>query len=203
MSPAGSITRWIGQLKGGDGAAAAPLWERYRHRLIGLARARLHGRPFLGADEEDVALSAFHSFCREAMAGGFPQLADRKTLLPLLVLITVRKAIDLLVREGRVKRGGGKVRGESALPAAGSATDPPGMNQVACDDLTPDLAATAAAAVQRLLDLLPNENLRQAAQMRLDGYSNDEIAEKFQRSTVAIERWFNIIRQCWRNERPS
>jgi DNA-directed RNA polymerase specialized sigma24 family protein len=74
---------------------------------------------------------------------------------------------------------------------------------VAGDDLYPDLAAAAAAAVQHLLDLLPNENLRQAAQMRLDGYSNDEIAAMFQRSTVAIERWFNIIRQCWRDERPS
>ena len=45
--------------------------------------------------------------------------------------------------------------------------------------------------------------LRQAAQMRLGGYSNDEIAEKFQRSTVAIERWFTIIRQCWRKRGPS
>jgi DNA-directed RNA polymerase specialized sigma24 family protein len=203
MSPAGSITRWIGQLKGGDGAAAAPLWERYRHRLIGLARARLHGRPFLGADEEDVALSAFHSFCRGAQAGRFTQVSDRNNFWPLLVQITVRKAIDLLVREGREKRGGGKVRGESALPAAGSAADQPGMNQVACDDLTPHLAAAAADAVQRLLDALPKEYLRKAAQMRLDGYSNDEIAEKFQRSTVTIERWFDIIRQCWRDELPS
>jgi DNA-directed RNA polymerase specialized sigma24 family protein len=203
MTSAGSITRWIGQLKGGDGAAATPLWERYRARLISLARARLHGRPFLGEDEEDVALSAFHSFCRGALDGRFTQLSDRNNLWPLLVQITVHKAIDLLVREGRVKRGGGKVRGESAFPAAGSASDQPGINHVAGDDLPPDLAAAADDAVRRMLDLLPNENLRQAAQMRLGGYSNDEVAKKFQRSTVAIERWFTIIRQFWQKRGPS
>jgi DNA-directed RNA polymerase specialized sigma24 family protein len=203
MSPTGSITRWIGQLKGGDGAAATPLWERYRVRLIGLARARLHGHPFLGADEEDVALSAFHSFCRGAQAGRFTQLSDRNNLWPLLVQITARKAIDLLVREGRQKRGGGKVRGESALPAAGSATDQHGINQVVGDDLPPDLAAAAADAVQRLLDALPKEGLRAAARLRLEGYSNDEIAEKLECATVTVERWFDIIRRCWRERGAS
>jgi DNA-directed RNA polymerase specialized sigma24 family protein len=200
MSPAGSITNWIGQLKGGDGAAATPLWERYRTRLIGLARARLRSRPFLGADEEDVALSAFHSFCRAAQAGRFTELPDRDNLWPLLMKITVRKAADLLVREGRAKRGGGQVRGESALPEAGSATGPQGMNQAACDDLPPDLVAAAADALRRLLELLPTDYLREAARLRLDGYGNDEIAAKFQRSTVAIERWFNVIRRCWREK---
>lgn len=200
MSPTGSVTHWIARLKAGDGSAAGPLWERYRLRLIGLAHARLHGRPFLGADEEDVALSAFHSFWRAAQAGRFTQLSDRNDLWPLLVKITVRKAADLLVREGRAKRGGGQVRGESALPEAGSATGPQGMNRVAGDDLPPDLVAAAADALQRLLDLLPTDYLREAARLRLDGYSNEDIAAKFQRSTVAVERWFNIIRRCWREK---
>jgi DNA-directed RNA polymerase specialized sigma24 family protein len=203
MSLAGSVTGWIGQLKGGDGAAATPLLQRYQNQLIRVARARLRGRPFLGADEEDVALSAFDSFCRGAMAGGFPQLANRKALLPLLVRITVRKAIDLLVREARLKRGGGKVRGESALPAPGATTDSPGMNQVAGDDLPADLVAAADEAVRGLLDALPRENLRAAARLRLEGYSNDEIAEKLRCSTVTVERWFDLIRRIWRELRPS
>jgi DNA-directed RNA polymerase specialized sigma24 family protein len=203
MSPTGSVTNWIARLKAGDGSAAGPLWERYRLRLIGLARARLHGRPFLGADEEDVAISAFHSFWRGAQAGRFTQLSDRNNLWPLLALITVRKAADLLVREGRAKNGGLKVRGPSALPDAGSAADQQGMNQLAGDDLPPGLVAAAADALQRLLDLLPTDYLREAARLRLDGYSNEEIAAHFQRSTVAIERWFKMIRRCWREKGPS
>jgi DNA-directed RNA polymerase specialized sigma24 family protein len=198
MSPAGPVTHWIRRLKGGDAAAVALVLKRYYDRLIGVAHARLRGRPFLGANEEDVAQSAFHSFCRGAMAGRFTRLSDRDDLWPLLVRITVRKAIDLLVREGRAKRGGGKVRGESALPAAGSTTDQHGINQVADNDLPPDVVAAADEAFRRLLEVLPNDQLRQAAQMRLDGHSNEEIAAQFQRSTVCVERWFNIIRQCWR-----
>ena len=37
----GSVTRWIGELKAGDVAAAQPLWERYFARLVQLARAKL------------------------------------------------------------------------------------------------------------------------------------------------------------------
>src|SRR5438093_1781378 len=58
MASEGSVTRWLGQLKAGDAAAAQPLWERYIRRLTGLARKKLHGRPGRAADEEDVALSA-------------------------------------------------------------------------------------------------------------------------------------------------
>ena len=72
MEPEGSITRCIGLLKAGDRAAAQPLWERYFRRLVGLARARLRGRPARAADEEDVALSAFDSFCRRAEARPVP-----------------------------------------------------------------------------------------------------------------------------------
>src|SRR5436190_81378 len=63
MSSAGSVTHWIGQLKAGSPAAAQKLWEGYFQKMIGLARRKLQGLPRRAADEEDVALSAFNSFC--------------------------------------------------------------------------------------------------------------------------------------------
>ena len=36
----GSVTRWIGGLRAGDGEAAQALWERYFDRLVRLARKR-------------------------------------------------------------------------------------------------------------------------------------------------------------------
>jgi ECF sigma factor len=61
----GSVTCWLGDLKGGDLAAAQPLWERYFSRLVGVARGKLKKvrRTSAGEDEEDAALSAFNSFC--------------------------------------------------------------------------------------------------------------------------------------------
>ena len=60
----GSVTHWIGALRGGDLDAAQPLWERYFARLVRLAQARLRTRrgPGVAEDEEDAALSAFDSF---------------------------------------------------------------------------------------------------------------------------------------------
>src|SRR5712691_6856720 len=84
MSSEGSITRWIGQLEAGDPAAAQPIWERYFRQLVELARRKLLGvRPHV-ADEEDVALSAFDSFCRGLKRGRFPDLQDRDNLWKLL-----------------------------------------------------------------------------------------------------------------------
>src|SRR6266852_4950772 len=114
MSAPDSVTNWLVHLKAGDAAAAQALWERYFPRMVALARKRLHGAR-LPQDEEDVALSAFDSFCRGAQEGRFPNLADRDDLWRLLLVITARKALDQLERQGRLKRGRGQLRGESAL----------------------------------------------------------------------------------------
>ena len=68
-SPAGSVTLWLGQLKAGDPAAARRLWESYFSRLVAVARRQLRSVPRAAKDEEDVALSAFDSFCRAAGEG--------------------------------------------------------------------------------------------------------------------------------------
>ena len=99
-----SVTVWIEQLKAGDAAAAAPLWQGYFRRLVGLARQMLGAAPRGVADEEDVALSAFDSFCRGAAEGRFPRLDDRDDLWQILMMLTARKALRLLRQERRHKR---------------------------------------------------------------------------------------------------
>jgi hypothetical protein len=106
----GSVSRWLGQRQGGTAQAVPPLWQRYFHRLVGLARQRLRGSSRRVADAEDVALSTFDSFCRAAEQGRFLDLADRDSLWRLLVVMTARKAANLRRHEGRLKRGGGMPR---------------------------------------------------------------------------------------------
>src|SRR6516225_466780 len=103
MSSAGSVTRWLGRLQAGDPDAARRLLERYFRRLVGLARKRLGGTPRRVADEEDVALSAFDSFCRNAGEGRFPDLLDRDSLWRLLVVLTARRAARLVRDQARQK----------------------------------------------------------------------------------------------------
>jgi DNA-directed RNA polymerase specialized sigma24 family protein len=202
MSTSGSVTHWLRGLRDGDPVAAQRLWERYFHRLVGLARKKLQGARRRGEDEEDVALSAFDTFCRGAREGRFPQLADRDDLWRLLVVITARKALDLLEREGRLKRGGGRLRGESALLDAADPADR-GIEQVVGDEPTPEFAAQVAEECQRLLDKLGDDELRSIAVWKMEGNSNEEIAGKLGCALATVERRLRVIRRLWEGEGAS
>src|SRR6266446_6848736 len=119
MTSSGSVTHWIQLLQAGEDAAARELWERYFRRLVGLARTQLQGAARRVADEEDVALSVFASFCRGLEEGRFAQLADRDNLWKVLVVLTARKALRLVQHERRQKRGGGNVLAEADLSPPG------------------------------------------------------------------------------------
>jgi DNA-directed RNA polymerase specialized sigma24 family protein len=196
MSSEGSVTRWLEQLKGGDADAAQRLWERYFQQLVGLARKKLEGGPRRVADEEDVALSAFDTFCRNAERGRFPRLTDRDSLWGLLVVITGRKAAHLLRDQGRQKRGGAN-RPE---PAGGEAPD---LQQLLSREPTPEFAAQAAEECQRLLDLLGDPVLASVALARMEGHTNEEIAARLGFAPRSVRRKLRMIRDLWEKELAS
>jgi DNA-directed RNA polymerase specialized sigma24 family protein len=189
----GSITLWIGPLKAGDRTAAQPLWEAYFRRLVALARAKLHATARRIADEEDVALSAFDSFCRRAERGQFPRLEDREDLWQVLFVLTVRKAIDHARHESRAIRGAGRVH---------SLEDLADLDPVHLVDLeaTPALAAQLTDECRRLLDRLGDETLRSVALWKMEGYTNAEIAAKLDCVEQTVERKLRRIRIRWAEE---
>jgi DNA-directed RNA polymerase specialized sigma24 family protein len=201
MTTEGSVTHLVGQLQAGDATAAQALFERYFEPMVRLARARRKGKPGRDADEEDVALSAFDSFCRGAKDGKFPQLTDRDQLWRLLVVITSRKAADQLEHGRRVKRGGGAVRGESAFAEGGSAADERGIERVAGAAPTPDFAILMADEFDRLLGLLPDDTLRAVALWRMEGFSNEQIAAKLGCVVRTVERKVRLIHTLWQEYR--
>ena len=180
-----SVTHWLHQLTANDDSAAQQqLWNRYFARLAALARTRLTGAPQRDADEEDVVLSAFNSFFCAARAGRFPELYDRTGLWPLLVKITARKAIN------QVKRQQAKKRSSAAEEAV------PDIAHLVGDEPTPQFAAEVAEQVERLLALL-DEDLRTVAVMKLEGFTNAEIAERFGIVERSVERKLARIRIEW------
>jgi DNA-directed RNA polymerase specialized sigma24 family protein len=186
MSPKGSVSQWIGRLKAGDRAAVGELWARYFQRLVHLARAKLKAVPRRAADEEDVALSAFHSFCCAAEQGRFPQLFDRDNLWRLLVVFTSRKAAHLVRDQQRHKR-----------RAAGPAADGQELEALLGSEPTPEFAALLAEECQRLLGALGSADLAQLALWKMEGYSNEEIAAKLQCVPRTVERKLRLIRSLW------
>jgi RNA polymerase sigma factor (sigma-70 family) len=196
MSADGSVTRWVTALKGGDVAAAQPLWERYHRRLVGLAREKLRGARQRAADEEDVVQNAFHSFFRGVAHGRFPQLGDRDNLWRLLVVITARKALDQLAAEHAKRRGGGTPSEDSRM-SHGTKFEEIAIEQVVGDEPTPEFAAQVAEQYDRLLHLLGDDTLRRVAVWKMEGMTNDEIAEKLDCSRRTIARKLETIRIIW------
>jgi DNA-directed RNA polymerase specialized sigma24 family protein len=188
----GSISQCILLIKAGDHTAAQLIWERYFLRLVELARGRLRGSPRRAADEEDVALSAFDSFYQRAARGQFPQLNDRDDLWQLLIVITMRKAIDQVHHEARPRRGSGKVLALSELAEMS-------LEELAGAEPTPEFAAQVAEEFERLLDRLGNDNLRRVAIWKIEGYTNDEIAARIGRVTQTVGRRLAAIRQLWQH----
>jgi len=187
----GSITRWIGSLKAGDADAARPLWEAFFRRLVGLAREHLRGTPRRAVDEEDVALSAFDSFCAGALRGRFPDLADRHNLWALLVAVTRHKCVDAVRHETRAKRGG------SLAPAA---LDP---HELFARDPSPEFAAELAeefTARLARLDATGDSMLRVVALAKLDGDTTDEVAARLGCVRRTVERKLVLIERLWLGE---
>jgi DNA-directed RNA polymerase specialized sigma24 family protein len=188
----GSITAALREWKDGDRDSVRRLWEAYFHRLVGLARARLDRAARAASDEEDVALSAFASFCRRAERGEFPRLDDREDLWRLLFVITTRKAINRARHDLRDRRGGGRVS---------LATDLDGIDlgDILRREPTPEEAARMDEDARRLLDGLGDETLRSVAVWKLQGYSNAEIAERLACVETTVERKLRAIRALWQD----
>jgi DNA-directed RNA polymerase specialized sigma24 family protein len=181
------ISHWIAHLKAGDLEAARPLWECYFDRLIRLARARLGpGGPI---DGEDIALSAFRSFCMGAARGRFPRLADRHDLWKLLVFLTAQKVCDYAEHRDALKRGGGTVlEGGSSIEG------------VVGDEPTPEFAAMMAEQVRRLLALLDDQTLRTIAVWKMEGFTNEEIAARLGCALKTVSNKLRLIRLKWERE---
>ncbi len=182
-----TITVWLNRLKAGDrDPATQRLWSAYFERMVRLAQQHL-GKRRLPSDGEDVALSAFDSFVNAVEAGRFPRIDDRDDLWKVLFVITSRKAVDQLQAVHRQKRGHG-VEAES-LP-----------EQVYASDLDPAEAILMAEEVEMRLAALGDPVLRQIAMLKLEGYTNEDIALRIDRSVPTVERKLNRIRKIWAGE---
>jgi DNA-directed RNA polymerase specialized sigma24 family protein len=193
MDSEGSVTTWIGMLEIGDSAAAQALWDRYFPRLIELARAKLRGAPLRAADEEDVALSAMHTFFTAATRGKIPQLENRDDLWRTLVLITAGKAVDQRRRDQALKRGAAR---RDVGPPAGP-TDWLALEEVVGAEPDPAFAAQLADEFQTLMARLWDDRLRAIALLKLEGHTNEEIASRLACSLRSVNRRLTVIRRTW------
>ena len=190
--PDDSVSELCQRLESGDPDAAFDLWQEFFNRLVELAHRRLSGTSKAVADEEDVALSAFKSFCLGMQKGRFASLTDRDSLWRLLVVITARKAVDHVAYNRRMKRDELRV----VQPQSTEACDEL-VNGFVCQRPTPDLELEMRDDLSSALAALKLPDLQQVAILKLDGFTNQEIAVQLNRGLSTIERKLRTIRGIW------
>jgi RNA polymerase sigma-70 factor (ECF subfamily) len=186
------VTDWLMRH---DDEDARRIWERYVRRLLNLARQDLERAVQARLDAEDVVQSAFRSYFRRRADY---DLADRDELWSLLVTITLNKVRNANRHHRRQKR---DVR---RTQCQGGATGPEGtgcaFDLMSDEAPTPEeTAALAEELERRLADLeaAGDPDLTRVASLKLDGYSNREIAEVLGLTERSIERKLGRIRKRW------
>jgi DNA-directed RNA polymerase specialized sigma24 family protein len=193
-----SVLRWLERLEEGQSDAAEALWNSYFAKLVKLADGRLQAKHRKVIDAEDIALSAFNSFCQGIKNKRFPTLSDRHGLWKLLVSITIHKVFHAIRHQQALKRGGSFTE----LKGIDSSTDSiAAVNLVVSREPSPEFATELVENFDRLMHALSDQELMQYATWKMEGYSNEEIALKVNRSVRTVERKLNLIRKIWiRNE---
>lgn len=187
-----AVTEWLRKLEAGHDLAAERLWDVFFERLVRLVQARTSSDDRSRIDAEDVALSAFASFCRGVEGQRFLQVSDRHGLWRLLVSIAIRKLMHAHRDEHRLKRGGAFQRIEPR--ASDDGWEDPTLELIS-QEPTPDLVSEVAEEYERWMKALDSDELKRLVEWKLEGFTIDEIAAKCGRNPRTVERKFNLIRK--------
>jgi RNA polymerase sigma-70 factor (ECF subfamily) len=175
------IERW----RAGDQKAAQQLFDNYVDRLVPLARRRISQRLASRVDPEDIVQSVFRTFFGGLRQGRF-EIKDQDDLCKLLMRITVHKTLRHIAFHKAAKRDPGQETGQSDEAQEH-------LIKILGREPTPDDAVTFLDQLEHFLSRLrPQE--RQILEMRLQGYSNEDIATKLGIYDRKIRRVFERVR---------
>ncbi|MEZ6137983.1 MAG: sigma-70 family RNA polymerase sigma factor [Pirellulaceae bacterium] len=194
-----SLFSWYQSLVDGSNRATEKLWRMYFERMVRVARNKLGGIPRAAADEEDIALSAFKSFCRAFQDGRFQFRESSSNLWPLLVTLTINKAIDHLRRENRKKRRP-HWKDDHGEPCRFTVATAEALNNLVANEPAPDLAAAAEESFEQLLaalDASGDASLRGIVLDSVAGISTAAIARELNCTPRTVQRKLQTIRTVW------
>jgi RNA polymerase sigma factor (sigma-70 family) len=181
------VNRW----KAGDERAAKELFDTYVDRLMALARRRISQRLASRVDPEDIVQSVFRTFFGRVKAGKF-QFQDQDDLCKLLVRITINKTMRQVDFHTAAKRNPGQETRQSD-----EAYDH--LPELLAGEPSPEVTVAFLDQLEHFLgELRPQE--RQILEMRMQGYSNEEIAAKLDIYDRKIRRVMEHIREVAEEE---
>jgi RNA polymerase sigma factor (sigma-70 family) len=169
----------------GDQDAARQIVERYFDRMLLLARRRISQRLSSRVDPEDIVQSVFRTFFVRLKDGEFV-FQDQDDLCKLLMRITLHKTLRQVAFHKAAKRNPNMETGQGDRHAE---------QLMALFDREPSAEATVTFLdqLEHFLDRLEPQT-RQIIEMRLQGYSNDEICKELGTYDRKIRRAVERVR---------
>jgi RNA polymerase sigma-70 factor (ECF subfamily) len=159
----------VERVRKGDGEAARELFDRYVDRLVAVARRRL-SRPITSrVDPEDIVQSVFRTFFGRLQAGQF-HLDQQNDLCKLLVRITVNKTLRQVAFQKAAKR-------DPAHEAHTDSADQDQVLELLAREPAPEEAVAFLDQLEHFLAQLDPQE-RRILEMRLQGYSNEDICRE-------------------------
>ena len=179
------ITQWLDELRDGNEQSLGQLMSVCCFRMIHPARSWLRpGRSCSGAlDSQMVVASAFHALYLGIRLGTLSRVRNRRGLWATLSRLVRNKAIDHLRHT---------IHGEcpqTPLPHGDFSPPADGSGPVGIVESRDELA--------RFFDSLENPTDRLIAYWDLQGYKDQEIADRLGSTRVTVSRHLREIRECW------
>jgi len=190
MPPGQPVAFFIYELQNGNQDNAQRIWDHFYRRLLPLVRKYLHQRVRRVIEEEDVAIRAMDQCFQQLQAEYVPSIKDRDNLWALLAIITERRALNANRDLMNQKPGGGNAGGLSVFTKLDDSV------AGALEQSVAEMGALMAEDFDCLMKVLELDH-QAVASLKLQGYSNREIAAKMQCAVVTVERKLNRIRKKW------
>ena len=194
MSKADRISVWIEGLRNADDDSARRVWDHFGNRLLELAKGRLNSKTRRLYDEEDAVQSMFESVCFWFASGRFPDLKDRESLWRLMLVITGQKISNRHRFDLQQRRDVRRTVTDSVFNQHGqsgeSAADMPDSREP-----SPEFAAEFVETCQCLFSRLADPLLEKVATLRMEGYTDTEVADRMGCSRRTVQRRLEIIRR--------
>ncbi|MEW4526391.1 sigma-70 family RNA polymerase sigma factor [Maioricimonas sp. JC845] len=171
--------------RAGDSDAANDIFRRYVDRLVGLVRNRMSRPIQRRIDPEDIVQSAWRAFFDKATSGEF-EIRQEGDLWSLLAAIAVKKMLSQVRYHRAAKRtvdrdGEGRGSGLKVLSESLDAGGPP-----------PEQATMFFEELDAFMVTL-DPTQRKVLGLRLQDWSNEQIAREIGRSTRTVRRTLEEI----------
>jgi RNA polymerase sigma-70 factor (ECF subfamily) len=161
--------RFVELWRAGNQQAAQRLFDLYAERLLALARRRISQRLAGRVDPEDVVQSVFRTFFQHAKEGEFC-LDEQDDLAKLLMRITVHKTLRQVAFHKAAKR-------DLTQEIAPGRESQQQLEEILDTEPTSEEAVTFLDNLEHFFNRLKPQE-RQILEMRLHGFSNDEISRQ-------------------------